>query len=60
MIRIMQFRNRLLLTNGTGTILLYDLEALAWWKWEVPVNVLVALSNQVSVQLINTTLLVFK
>ena len=60
MIRIMQFRNRLLLTNGTGTILLYDLEALAWWKWEVPVNVLVALSNQVSIQLINTTLLVFK
>lgn len=60
MIHIMQFRNRLLLTNGTGTILLYDLEALAWWKWEVPVNVLVALSNQVSIQLINTTLLVFK
>ena len=59
-IRIIQWRNRLVLTNGTGTILLYDLTAQAWWRWELSRDVLVALSNQLDLQVINGTLLTFK
>lgn len=59
-IRIIQWRNRLVLTNGTGTILLYDLITQAWWRWELSRDVLVALSNQLDLQVINGTLLTFK
>lgn len=34
-IKIVQMRNRLFLTNGTDKILIYDLDAGAWWYWEL-------------------------
>lgn len=35
-IKIIQKRTKLFLTNGTNKILIYDLEAGAWWYWELP------------------------
>ena len=59
-IKIIQWRNLLIFTNNTKQILLYDIKTLKWWKWEVPVNVQIALSDQVSLRLIKDTLLIFK
>lgn len=65
-IKIIQWRNYLVLTNGTGNILLYDVNKNYWWRWEVPVNTLIALTDQIKLRLItleskqtNGTLTVF-
>lgn len=59
-IRIIQHRNRLIFTNNTKEILIYDLSSSTWWRWEIPVAVLVAISNQTSLKVVNSTLLIFK
>lgn len=59
-IKIIQWRNILVFTNNTKEILLYDLDTKAWWRWEVPLNCQIALSNQIKLQLIKDTLLVFE
>ena len=59
-IHIIQWRKKLVLTNGTGTILLYYLETNTWWRWTVPVDVFKSLSDQTSLQLIKDTLLIFE
>ena len=59
-IRIIQWRNRLVLTNNTKTILLYDLKENAWWKWEIFDNALIALSDQIDLKIIKDQLLIFK
>ena len=65
-IKIIQWRNYLILTNGTGNILLYDVNKGYWWRWQVPVNTLIALTDQIKLRLItleskqtNGTLTVF-
>lgn len=59
-IKIIQWRNILVFTNNTKEILLYDLDTKAWWRWEVPLNCQIALSDQIKLQLIKDTLLVFE
>ena len=59
-IKIIQWCNRLVLTNNTKTILLYDLEEGAWWKWEVFDDVLIALTDQIHLKVIKDNLLIFK
>ena len=59
-IKIIQWRTWLVLTNGTKTILLFDLVNICWWKWTVPINVITAFSDQVDLKLIKDTLLIFK
>ena len=65
-IKIIQWRNYLVFTNGTGNILLYDVNKGYWWRWQVPVNTLIALTDQIKLRLItleskqtNGTLTVF-
>lgn len=59
-IKIIQWRNKLVLTNNTKTLLLYDLTDAAWWRWELPENVLKTLTDQISLQTVNNTLCIFK
>lgn len=61
-IKILQWREYLLLTNETNEILLLYIttSAMSWWHWEVPVNVKSILTNQVNLKLIADTLCVFK
>lgn len=59
-IHIIQHRNRLIFTNNTQTILMYDLTQASWWKWEIPIKALIALTDQNSLRLINKQLLIFK
>ena len=59
-IRIIQWRNKLILTNNTEQILMYDLNNQAWWRLEVPVQVLIALTDQIDLRLIYKELLIFK
>lgn len=59
-IHIIQHRNRLIFTNNTQTILMYDLTQASWWKWEIPITALIALTDQTSLRLINEQLLIFK
>lgn len=59
-IHIIQYRDRLVFTNNTQTILMYDLTQASWWKWEIPIKALIALTDQNSLRLINKQLLIFK
>lgn len=59
-IKIIQHCNRLFLTNGTGTILLYNITTHTWWKWTIPVNVLFLKTDQVTLRAISNDLLLFK
>lgn len=59
-IKIIQWRNRLIFTNQTNIILLYDLTRAAWWKWEVPIAPKMATTDQVDLKLVDTTLNIFK
>lgn len=52
-IKILQWRNRLLFTNQTGSILIFDLVTKAWWRWTVPVNIRSMLTDQLTLQLLN-------
>ena len=53
-------RNKLILTNQSNTMLIYDLEKNAWWKWELPVNVFISQTDQLDLKVINKTLLIFE
>lgn len=61
-IEIMQWRDYLMLTNGTKQILLLYLttSSMSWWRWELPVKVKSMLTNQVDFKLIADTLCIFK
>lgn len=59
-IHIIQHRDILVFTNNTQTILMYNLTQASWWKWEIPVKALIALTDQDSLRLINEQLLIFK
>lgn len=59
-IKIIQHRTKLLLTNNTNTILLYDLVTGAWWKWTVPVITSLIYSNQIDINLVSGRLCIFK
>lgn len=59
-INIIQWRNRLIFTNQSNIILLYDLDKSAWWKWEVPINVKLAITDQIDLRVIDTNLNLFK
>lgn len=59
-IHIIQYRDRLVFTNNTQIILMYDLTQASWWKWEIPIKALIALTDQNSLRLINKQLLIFK
>lgn len=52
-IKIIQWRNRLMLTNDTNTILIYDLTKNTWWKWTLPVTTNTLLTDQLELKLIN-------
>ena len=52
-IRIIQWRTRLVFTNGSKNILLYDLKNGSWWRWEIPNNVLIALTDQIGLKVIS-------
>ena len=60
MIKIIQFRTKLLLTNGTTQMLIYDMSANTWWRWELPVKATFLLTDQVQVQVSSDKILVFK
>lgn len=59
-IKIIQHRGRLIFTNNTRQILIYDLSSTTWWRWEIPVNTLIAISDQEYLRVISSTLLIFK
>ena len=59
-IRIIQYNNKLIFTNSTNIILLYDLDRTAWWKWEVPIVIKSAVTDQLDLRLIDTNLNIFK
>lgn len=59
-IKIIQWRDWLVITNLTKSILLFDLNRQTWWKWEVPLKVNQLLTNQVELKLISDNLYVFK
>lgn len=59
-IKIIQYNNKLIFTNGTNIILLYDLDRTAWWKWEVPIVIKSAVTDQLDLRLIDTNLNIFK
>lgn len=54
-IKMIQWRTKLIITNGTGEILLFDFNNNTWWKWEVPVETEIALTDQIDLQLIDLT-----
>lgn len=59
-IKIIQWRNRLIFTNGSNIILLYDLDRNAWWRWEVSINIKSAVTDQIDLRIIDNNLNVFK
>ena len=54
-IHIIQWRNRLVITNDSQYCLVFDIEEKAWWKWKVPVKFNKALSDQVFLQMIENS-----
>ena len=46
-IKIIQHRNYLIITNGTRDVLLYHIVNKTWWKWYLPFNTLITISNQI-------------
>ena len=59
-IHIMQWRTRLIITNGSYEMILFDLEKASWWKWEVPVNIRKCLTDQINLGLVSNKLYEFK
>lgn len=51
-IKIIQHRSHLILTNGTKDILLYNISKQTWWRWQIPYNTLNAISDQINLRLI--------
>ena len=51
-IKIIQWRNHLIFTNGTNKILLYRIDAQSWWLWEIPFNTQIAITDQLDLKLI--------
>lgn len=52
-IKIIQWRQYLILTNGSKQMLIYDLTRHYWWKWEVPENLRIALTDQEDLKVIS-------
>lgn len=52
-IKIVQWRQYLILTNGSKQMLIYDLTRHYWWKWEVPENLRIALTDQEDLKVIS-------
>lgn len=59
-INIVQHRDYLVLANGTGHLLIYNLYKQQWWYWEVPENIKIMSTDQVNLKLISNKLCVFK
>lgn len=59
-IKIMQWRSKLVLTNGTTNLLIFDLDESSWWQWQVPLNITMMLTDQIDLKLISDTLYIFK
>lgn len=59
-IKILQHRDKLVITNKTNVLLLYDLTNNSWWKWEVPCNPLFMNTNQVNLSIIDGDVFEFK
>lgn len=60
MIKIKQWRTYLILTNGSGDILLYNIISSAWWRWQIPINVYNVITDQEKLWCINKLLYKFK
>ena len=58
-IKMIQHNSYLMLTNGTNEILLFDVNKMTWWKWEVPFNITSLTSDQLKLGLISDKLYVF-
>lgn len=52
-IKIVQWRQYLILTNGSKQMLIYDLTRHYWWKWEVPEKLRIALTDQEDLKVIS-------
>ena len=59
-INLVQHRDYLILANGTGHLLIYNLYRQQWWYWEVPDNIHLMITDQVTLKLISNKLCVFK
>lgn len=59
-IKLIQCRERLYMTNGTGDILIYDLNRGQWWYWQVPVNISKMTTNQLDLKIVAEKIYVFK
>lgn len=60
MIKIMQWRTYLVLTNGSGNMLLYNLTSNSWWRWQIPKNVYRVMTDQERLWCIDNLLYRFK
>lgn len=58
-IKLLQVRDKLYLTNGTGDILIYNLDQGQWWYWEVPIKISKMITNQIDFKLIANKLYKF-
>ena len=45
-VKITQYKQYLILTNGTKVVLIYDLTRSYWWVWELPEPILKMVTNQ--------------
>jgi len=59
-IKIIQWRNYLVITNGKNDILLYNLVSNTWWRWEVPINIEKAITDQIDLSVVSQLLYRFK
>lgn len=59
-IKLIQCRERLYMTNGTGDILIYDLNRGQWWYWEIPVKITKMSTDQLDLRVIAERLYIFK
>lgn len=51
-IKIIQWRNHLVMTNGSKDMLLYNIVRKTWWRWKLPFNTLIAITDQLDLRII--------
>lgn len=54
-IKMAQWRQYLILTNGSKTVLIYDLTRSYWWVWELPEPIYKPITNQEYLRFISIT-----
>lgn len=59
-IKMIQWRDWVVITNGTKTILLFDIVNAVWWQWKIPLDINMMFTDQVNLNVISSGLYIFK